>query len=128
MDGSGLQNYLPVLFIILLGVLFSGTFILLSSLLGPKNPTPSKLDTYECGSPLTGNARGRFSVKFFLIAMIFLVFDVEVVFLFPWAILLKEFKLSGQGWVFFSPMLIFLIVLAVGLIYEWRRGTLDWEK
>jgi NADH-quinone oxidoreductase subunit A len=128
MDPTGLQNYLPVLMILLLGVVFAASFILLSYLFGPKNPKANKLDVYECGAPVVGDARERFSVKFFLIAMIFLVFDVEVVFLFPWAILLKEFKESGHGVFFFVPMLIFLIVLGVGLVYEWRSGTLDWES
>lgn len=96
--------------------------------LGPKHPDPSKLSVYECGVPVTGDARQRFSVKFFIVAMIFLLFDVEVVFLFPWAVLLKEFKGQGMGLSFFIPMFLFLVMLGLGLIYEWRRGALDWEK
>ena len=122
------QDYLPVIFVLVLGLGFAGAFLLLSYTFGPKKPDPSKLSVYECGVPLTGDARERFSVKFFLVAMIFLIFDVEVVFLFPWAILLKDFKLAGQGAAIFFPMLIFLIVLGVGLLYEWKRGTLDWES
>jgi NADH-quinone oxidoreductase subunit A len=123
----GIQQYLPLIFIFLLGGGFAGAFLLLSYSFGPKKPDAEKLDVYECGVPITGDARERFSVKFFLIAMIFLIFDVEVVFLFPWAVLLKEFKAAGSGLALFIPMLIFLVVLGVGLLYEWRRGTLDWE-
>ncbi len=128
MSGGGLENYLPVLLVLLLGASFSGAFILISYLFGPRNPRPDKLDVYECGAPVIGDARHRFSVKFFIVAMIFLLFDVEVVFLFPWAVLLKEFKAAGLGLVIFIPMLIFLLMLGVGLFYEWKRGALDWES
>lgn len=128
MSELSLNSYLPVLFILLLGLGFAGAFLLLSTLFGPSRPLASKLDVYECGVPITGDARERFSVKFFLIAMIFLIFDVEVVFLFPWAVLLKDFKSVGLGAAIFFPMLIFLGVLGVGLLYEWKRGTLDWEN
>jgi len=122
------NNYLPLLFVIALGLLFAGLFLLLSYSFGPKKPTASKLDVYECGVPPTGDARERFSVKFFLVAMIFLLFDVEVVFLFPWAILLKEFKAAGLGIQALASMGFFLFVLGLGLAYEWKRGALDWES
>ncbi len=122
------NNYLPLLFVILLGLVFAGLFLLLSYSFGPKKPTASKLDVYECGVPPTGDARERFSVKFFLVAMIFLLFDVEVVFLFPWAVLLKEFKAAGLGVSALASMGFFLFVLGLGLIYEWKRGALDWES
>lgn len=128
LTGSGLENYLPLLFVLLLGVLVAGAFVLMSYLFGPKKPQAAKLDPYECGAPVKGDARHRFSVKFFIVAMIFLLFDVEVVFLFPWAVLLKKFKETGMGLAIFMPMLVFLGMLALGLIYEWRRGALDWEK
>jgi NADH-quinone oxidoreductase subunit A len=121
------QNYLPVLFVLAFGVLFSGAFILISYLFGPKKPLSSKLDVYECGVPITGDARERLSVKFFIVAMIFLLFDVEVVFLFPWAIILKEFKSVGWGGFAFGSMCLFLLMIGVGLFYEWKRGALDWE-
>ncbi len=124
---TNFQNYLPVLFVLALGVVFSGAFILLSYLFGPKKPLPSKLDVYECGVPITGDARERFSVKFFIVALIFLLFDVEVVFLLPWAIVLKEFKSVGWGGFAFGSMVLFLLMIGVGLFYEWRRGALDWE-
>ncbi|HKY63755.1 MAG TPA: NADH-quinone oxidoreductase subunit A [bacterium] len=122
------NNYLPLIFVILLGLVFAGLFLLLSYAFGPKKPTASKLDVYECGVPPTGDARERFSVKFFLVAMIFLLFDVEVVFLFPWAVLLKEFKAAGLGVGALASMGFFLFVLTLGLVYEWKRGALDWES
>ena len=128
MSVDGLENYIPVLLIFGLGVLFAGAFLLLSYSFGPKKPTASKLDVYECGVPITGEARERFSVKFFLVAMIFLIFDVEVVFLFPWAILLKGWKGSPEAWTAFVAMLLFLAMLGIGLVYEWKRGAMDWES
>ncbi|MCE9624475.1 MAG: NADH-quinone oxidoreductase subunit A [Deltaproteobacteria bacterium] len=122
------HHYLPLIFVLLLGLGFAGSFLLLSYTFGPKKPTASKLDVYECGVPPTGDARERFSVKFFLVAMIFLLFDVEVVFLFPWAVLLKEFKAAGTGFFAFGAMAVFLLILGLGLLYEWRRGALDWES
>lgn len=122
------QQYLPLLGVLLLGFVFAGAFLLLSYSFGPKKPTASKLDVYECGVPSIGDARERFSVKFFLVAMIFLLFDVEVVFLFPWAVMLKEFKQAGIGTFAFGAMGVFLLILGLGLLYEWRRGALDWES
>lgn len=122
-----LENYTPLLMIFGLGVIFSGLFLFMAYAFGPKKPTASKLDVYECGVPSIGTARERFSVKFFLVAMLFLLFDVEVVFLFPWAVLLKSFKEAGMGPAVFWPMFVFLAMLGLGLIYEWRRGGLDWE-
>ena len=128
MPGDSIETYIPVLLIFGLGAAFAGAFLLLSYLFGPKKPTASKLDVYECGVPVTGDARERFSVKFFLVAMIFLVFDVEVVFLFPWAVLLKEWKGTPEAVWAFGAMAAFLVMLTLGLIYEWRRGAMDWES
>jgi NADH-quinone oxidoreductase subunit A len=127
MPGDIFDNYLPVLLVFGLGAVFAGSFILLSAVFGPKKPTASKLDVYECGVPVTGDARERFSVKFFLVAMIFLVFDVEVVFLFPWAVALKEWKGTPVAVWAFGAMLVFLLMLVIGLVYEWKRGAMDWE-
>lgn len=121
-------DYQPLLFILLLGFGFAGLFLFLAYAFGPKKPKASKLDVYECGVPPQGDARHRFSVKFFLVAMIFLLFDVEVVFLFPWAVLLKTFKEAGMGFQLLIPMLVFLGMLGIGLVYEWKRGALDWER
>lgn len=128
MPNQGLENYLPLLLVFFLGLIFAGTFLLLSFWFGPKRPSQEKLEPYECGVPIRTDARQRFSVKFFIVAMIFLLFDVEIVFLFPWAVLLKDFKQMGTGLALFIPMVIFLLMLSLGLIYEWRRGALDWEK
>ena len=104
-----------------LGVGFAATMIGLSLLLGPKNPTPEKLAPYECGMPAVGNARERHSVKFYLVAMIFLLFDIEVAFLYPFALALKSL-----GWVGFIQILVFFGLLVTGYIYVWRKGVLDW--
>lgn len=106
---------------IVLGLGFAGTMIGLSALLGPRNPTPEKLAPYECGMPAVGDARERQSVKFYLVAMIFLLFDIEVAFLYPWAMSLRDL-----GWAGFVQILTFFAILTVGFIYVWRKGVLDW--
>jgi NADH-quinone oxidoreductase subunit A len=93
----------------------------LSLLLGPKNPTPEKLAPYECGMPAVGNARERHSVKFYLVAMIFLLFDIEVAFLYPWAMALRDL-----GWAGYWQIVTFFLILLVGFVYVWRKGVLDW--
>lgn len=98
------------------------TFFGLGRLLGPRNPTAIKLTTFECGNEPSGSAWGRFSVKFYLTAILFIVFDVEVVFMYPWAVLFRRL-----GWFGFAEMAIFIAILTVGLLYVWRRGALEWE-
>ena len=93
----------------------------LSVLLGPRNPTPEKLAPYECGMPAVGDARERQSVKFYLVAMIFLLFDIEVAFLYPWAVSLRDL-----GWSGFVQIVTFSLILLVGYVYVWRKGVLDW--
>lgn len=122
------NSYLPILIILGIGIVFSGAFIFLSSLIGPKKPKKSKLDPYECGMPPVGDPRQRFSVKFFLVAIIFILFDIEAVFLYPWAVLFKSFKESGQGLFIFWEMVAFLLILVLGLFYVWKRKALEWEK
>jgi NADH-quinone oxidoreductase subunit A len=90
-------------------------------LLGPKNPTPEKLAPYECGMPAVGDARERHSVQFYLVAMIFLLFDIEIAFLYPWALAFREL-----GWTGFFQLLTFFGILFVGYVYVWRKGVLDW--
>jgi NADH-quinone oxidoreductase subunit A len=104
-----------------LGVGFAAVMIGLSELLGPRNPTPEKLAPYECGMPAVGDARDRQSVKFYLVAMIFLLFDIEIAFLYPWAVALRDL-----GWAGLVQVLTFFLILAVGFIYVWRKGVLDW--
>jgi NADH-quinone oxidoreductase subunit A len=110
--------------ILLLGVIgvgFGIVSVVLSYFLGPRNPTPEKLAAYECGMPPVGDARERQSVKYYLIAMIFLLFDIEVAFLYPWALAMR--RLSWPGLI---QILVFFLILVVGYIYIWRKGVLDW--
>jgi len=97
-------------------------FLMLGKLLSPRNPTPIKLRTFECGNEASGPAWGRFSVKFYLIAILFIVFDIEVVFMYPWAILFREL-----GWFGLAEMSVFIGVLGLGLVYVWRKGALEWD-
>ncbi len=120
--------YIPILILLVIALIFSGTFILLSWFFGPKKPNASKLDPYECGMPPIGDPRQRFSVKFFMVAIVFILFDVEAVFLYPWAVLFKDFKGAGLGYFIFWEMLAFLLILFLGLIYIWKRKVLEWEK
>jgi len=116
-----MEGWLPIVIMILCGVGFGVVGTGLSRLLGPKNPTPEKLAPYECGVPPVGDARERQSVKFYLVAMIFLLFDIEVAFLYPWAMALRDL-----GWVGFFQILVFFALLLTGYIYVWRKGVLDW--
>jgi NADH-quinone oxidoreductase subunit A len=115
------MGWLGILIMIALGVAFSAVMIGLSMLVGPRNPTPEKLAPYECGMPAVGDARERQSVKFYLVAMIFLLFDIEVAFLYPWAMALVDL-----GWTGFIQIVTFFLILLVGYIYVWRKGILDW--
>ena len=120
--------YVPILILFAVAFIFSGAFIGLSTLFGPKKPGKIKNDPYECGMPLIGGPRERFSVKFYLVAIVFILFDVEAVFLFPWAVLFNAFKAQGMGFFIFWEMIAFLFILFLGLVYVWKRGALDWEK
>ena len=116
-----MQDWLFILVMIMLGAAFALVSVLLSSVLGPKNPTPEKLAPYECGMPPVGDARERQSVRFYLVAMIFLLFDIEVAFLYPWALALRQL-----GWPGFLQVLLFMALLTSGYVYVWRKGALDW--
>ena len=116
-----MEGFLPVLVMIGLGFGFAAGNVLLSQFLGPRKPTPEKSAPYECGMPPVGDARERQSVKFYLIAMIFLLFDIEVAFLGPWAMALRDL-----GWPGFVQILVFFMILAVAFVYVWRKGVLDW--
>ena len=116
-----MDGWLGVVIMIVLGVGFAGVMIGLSVLLGPRNPTPEKLAPYECGMPAVGDARERQSVKFYLVAMIFLLFDIEIAFLYPWAVSLRDL-----GWPGFVQIVTFFLILLVGFVYVWRKGVLDW--
>ena len=116
-----MEGWAGLLIMIALGVGFAAVMIGLSLLLGPKNPTPEKLAPYECGVPAVGDARERQSVKFYLVAMIFLLFDIEIVFLYPWAVALRDL-----GWAGLVQIVTFFLILTVGFVYVWRKGVLDW--
>ena len=116
-----MQGWLSILIMIALGAGFAAVAIGLSSLLGPSRPTPEKLAPYECGMPAVGDARERQSVKFYLVAMIFLLFDIEVAFIYPWARALRDL-----GWGGFVQVVLFMSLLLAGYVYVWRKGALDW--
>jgi len=118
---------LPVLIVFSVAILFALVFLGLSSVLGPKKPTVSKLSVYECGAPPVGGARERFSVKFFLVAMLFILFDIEIVFMYPWAVFYKS-ALHEMGPFLFFEMAVFFVLLTLGLFFAWRKGALDWSK
>jgi NADH-quinone oxidoreductase subunit A len=117
-----LAQYGPVLITFALAAIVALVLVSAGRLLGPRNRTATKLTTFECGNEPSGSAWGRFSVKFYLTAILFIVFDVEVVFLYPWAVVFRQL-----GWPGFSAMAIFLLVAALGLLYEWRKGALEWD-
>lgn len=117
-----IDSYLPALVILLLSAFIGVVIIVLSSLLSRKDPTPIKLMPYECGMDPIGDARSRFSVRFFIIGMLFIIFDIEVIFMFPWAKIYDKLMVFG-----FVEMLVFVLVLLLGLIYVWKKGALEWE-
>lgn len=122
MMGSLLTEYLPILMFLGVAVGLAAIVLLASFIIGPKRPDPEKLSPYECGFDAFDDARRKFDVRFYLVSLLFIIFDLEVAFLFPWAITLGEIGVAG----FFS-MCIFLGVLTVGFIYEWKKGALEWE-
>ena len=117
-----MDGFLPIVIMIGLGVGFAAAMVGLSQFLGPKKPTPEKLAPYECGMPAVGDARERQSVKFYLVAMVFLLFDIEAAFLFPWAVALEDLGMMG-----FVQVLTFFALLVTGYVYVWRKGAFDWS-
>lgn len=123
-----LIDYLPILFLGLFAVLFAGVNLALTHLLGPKKPTRVKLSVYESGVQPVGDARQRFTIRFDLIAMLFIIFDIEVVFLYPWAVVFKKLAgTEGNGMFILVEMLVFIGILLLGYIYAWRKGGLTWD-
>jgi len=115
------ESYLPILILMIFAIAVAGVLLLLSAVLGPRLRTRRKLDTYESGMPLVDASRKRISIRFFLIAMVFILFDVEIAFLYPWALVFR----SG-GMPLFVEMIVFLAVLAVGYAYLWKNKAFDW--
>lgn len=120
-----MSGYFPVLLLFLVGSVISGAVIFGIGLIGPKRPNRYKNSVIECGVPPSGDAKKRFSVRFYLVALSFLLFDVEVALLFPWALAYKKFL--GVNFFILGAMLFFLTMITVAFIYEWRRGGLEWE-
>jgi len=121
-------QFATVLVFFALAVGFVGGMLALGSLLRPNNPEPIKLSTYECGEPPTGSAWLNFNIRFYIVALIFLIFEVEIVFMLPVALVFKSWVLQGQGLFAFVEILIFLAILLVGLVYVWAKGDFDWLK
>ena len=117
-----LAEYFPILLFILVALAVGVAPVVLGSLLGPHRPDPEKLSPYECGFEAFEDARMKFDVRYYLVAILFILFDLEIAFLFPWAIVLQDI-----GWFGLIAMLIFLSILVVGFIYEWKKGALEWE-
>ena len=117
-----LEDYLSIIIFLFVSLGLSVGFILLNFLFSPKKPYPEKLSAYECGFEPFNDSRMKFDVRFYLVAILFIIFDLEIAFLFPWAISLGNLGSSG-----FWSMMIFLFILTVGFIYEWKKGVLDWD-
>ena len=117
-----LRSYFPIILFLIIALGLSFAFIILNFLLSPKKPDPEKLSSYECGFEPFNDSRMEFDVRFYLVAILFIIFDLEIAFLFPWAISLGNIGILG-----FMSMMIFLFILTVGFIYEWKKGALDWE-
>src|SRR4249920_320392 len=117
-----MQGWLSIVLMIVLGLLFAVPSVALSQFLGPRKPSPEKSAPYECGMPAVGDARERMSVKFYLVAMIFLLFDIEIAFLYPWATAFRTLGPTG-----FWQIVSFFALLLTGYIYVWRKGAFDWS-
>ena len=121
-----LSQYLPILLFLGVAVAISSVFVfapmLVGRLTGAHKPTPEKLSEYECGFPAFEDPRSQFDVRFYLVAILFIVFDLEAAFLYPWAV-----SVFHLGWTAWSAMMIFIAELALGLVYAWKKGALDWE-
>ena len=117
-----LKDYLPIILFLVIALILSAGFIIINFLLSPNNPDPEKLSAYECGFEPFNDSRMEFDVRFYLVAILFIIFDLEIAFLFPWAISLGAIGVFG-----FVSMMIFLFILTIGFIYEWKKGALDWE-
>jgi NADH-quinone oxidoreductase subunit A len=123
-----LENYFPILVFILIGVVFGIAPVISGRLLAPHRPNSKKNSPYECGFDAFDGARAKFDVRYYLIAILFILFDLEVAFLVPWATIFKEIAQTGSvKWFGFLEMIVFMAILVVGYVYAWARGALDWE-
>ncbi len=117
-----LAEYFPILLFIAVGIVVGVAPMALGKLFGPNRPDPEKLSPYECGFEAFEDARMKFDVRYYLVAILFILFDLEIAFLFPWAVVLPDIGFEG-----FVAMMIFLLILIVGFVYEWKKGALEWE-
>ena len=117
-----LENYLPILVFLVLGVAFGLGPVIMGFMLGPRRPDSEKLSPYECGFEAFEDSRMKFDVRYYLVAILFIIFDLEIAFLFPWAVVLAKIGLFG-----FVSMVVFLAILIIGFIYEWKKGALEWD-
>ena len=117
-----LKDYLSIILFLIIALGLSVAFIVINFILSPKKPDPEKLSAYECGFEPFDDSRMEFDVRFYLVAILFIIFDLEIAFLFPWAISLGKIGIVG-----FWSMMFFLLVLTIGFVYEWKRGALDWD-
>jgi NADH-quinone oxidoreductase subunit A len=123
MSGSDLHSYSPLLIHLLIAAILAGALTSLSVLVGWRRPNRAKQEAYECGVPPIGDARQPFSIQFYLIAMVFILFDVEAIFLYPWAYIFRSLR-----WFGFVEMMMYIAILLVGYLYLWKKGALDWHK
>src|ERR1700686_385917 len=129
MTGNDLQAYAPLLLHLILAMALSGILLFLSSFVGWKRPSKVKSQAYECGITPTGDAREPFSVKFYLVAMVFILFDVEAIFLYPWAYIFRQLVRNvATRWFGFMEMMIYVAILLVGYFYLLKKGAFDWNK
>ena len=117
-----LEQYFPILVFIVFGLVLAGVLLSVGKLVAPNKPDPEKLSAYECGFEAFEDARMKFDVRYYLVAILFILFDLEIAFLFPWAVVLPDIGYAG-----FVAMMVFLAILIVGFIYEWKKGALEWE-
>ena len=117
-----LENYLPILIFLIMGAVFGIAPVVLGRLVAPYRPDSDKNAPYECGFEAFEDSRMKFDVRYYLVAILFIIFDLEIAFLFPWAVVLKQIGMFG-----FMAMVVFLTILVVGFIYEWKKGALEWE-
>ena len=117
-----LENYLPILIFMAVALIVGSFMILMGFILGPNRPDSEKLSPYECGFEAFEDARMKFDVRYYLVAILFIIFDLEIAFLFPWAVVLRDIGLFG-----YMAMVVFLGILVIGFLYEWKKGALQWE-
>ena len=117
-----IQNYFPIFIFLIIALIIGAVPMILGMFVSPYKPDKEKLSSYECGFEPFQNARLKFDIRFYLVAILFIIFDLEIAFLFPWAVVIRQLNYSG-----IISMIIFLLILTIGFIYEWKKGALEWE-